>query len=549
MPLQPFTCNKNDQQTYKELRLVLGDQLNAGHSWYQTKPTQNKPSQTKQSQNKQSDVLYVIAELKQEQSYVQHHVQKIQAFFLAMSHFANALSQAGHQVLHLTLDDTQDFPDLPSLLAYLLEHFQCQKFCYQRPDEYRLADQLFNFSRQFVGASRCVETEHFFLNYYELSDYFQADKRHRLEVFYRKMRKRFDYLMAGDEPEGGQWNYDQDNRHKLKPKDIELLPEPLLFANDVTSINERLKRHDIAHFGEQADRLLWPVNRQQAKELLTHFCVVCLPTFGQFQDAMTCQGQDMMSDRQWSLYHSRISFALNAKILSPKHVIDTAIKYYQQHRDTISLAQIEGFVRQILGWREFVRGIYWANMPNYAEQNALSASAQLPTWFWTGKTKMNCLHHAIQQSLQYAYAHHIQRLMITGNFCLLAGIHPDQVDAWYLGVYIDAIEWVEMPNTRGMSQFADGGIVASKAYAASGNYVDKMSDYCKSCAYKVKEKTADDACPLNSLYWHFMVRHREQFGSNPRQAMVYRNWDKQPENQQAAILAKAECLLSQLDDL
>ncbi|REL33921.1 cryptochrome/photolyase family protein [Thalassotalea euphylliae] len=526
--------SKDNQEAYKELRLILGDQLNAGHSWYQTK---------------QSDVLYVIAELKQEQSYVKHHVQKIQAFFLAMSQFADALSQAGHQVLHLTLDDTQDFQDLPSLLTHLLMRYQCQCFSYQRPDEYRLAEQLFNFASRFSGQSRCVETEHFFLNFNELSDYFQADKRHRLEVFYRKMRKRFNYLMAGDEPEGGQWNYDQDNRHKLKPKDIEQLPEPLVFANDVAAINQRLQKHNIANFGEQSDQLLWPVNRRQAKELLEHFCVRCLPKFGQFQDAMTCQGQDMMSDRQWSLYHARLSFALNAKILSPQHVVDAAIDYYRLQPELISLAQIEGFVRQILGWREFVRGIYWANMPNYAEQNNLSANEQLPTWFWTGKTKMNCLHHAIQQSLQYAYAHHIQRLMITGNFCLLAGIHPDQVDAWYLGIYIDAIEWVEMPNTRGMSQFADGGIVASKAYAASGNYVDKMSDYCKSCAYKVKEKTTDDACPLNSLYWHFMTRHRDKFGTNPRQAMVYRNWDKQSESQQAAILAKADRLLLQLDKL
>ncbi|MFD2167405.1 cryptochrome/photolyase family protein [Thalassotalea euphylliae] len=520
--------------TYREIRLILGDQLNAAHSWFH---------------QKHNDVLYVVAELHQEQQYVKHHVQKIQAFFLAMSQFAHALGQAGHHVLHLTLDETAKFTALPDLLAALLDQYQCQAFSYQRPDEYRLSEELFTFAKSFEGQSRCVETEHFFLTFNELPTYFQAEKRHRLEVFYRKLRQRFDYLMVEGEPEGGQWNYDQDNRNKLKAADIEQLPEPLLFANDVREINERLARHNIVHFGEQPDELLWPVTRQQSLDLLEHFCRVCLPLFGKFQDAMTCQASDMMSDRQWSLYHSRLSFALNAKMISPMQVVDRAIKYYRENSAQVSLAQIEGFVRQILGWREFVRGIYWANMPHYAEKNALDAKASLPEWFWTGETRMNCMRHAVKQSLQYAYAHHIQRLMITGNFCLLAGIHPDEVDAWYLGIYIDAIEWVEMPNTRGMSQFADGGIVASKAYAASGNYVDKMSDYCKHCDYKVKEKVGDNACPLNSLYWHFMTQHRDKFGNNPRQAMVYRNWDKQKPELQTQTLERAEYLLANLNDL
>lgn len=522
------------QNNYKELRLILGDQLNASHSWYQ---------------EQQSDVLYVIAELKQEQDYVKHHVQKIQAFFAAMEQFASALARAGHHVLHLTLDDTTPYKNLDELLAHLLDRYGCAQFAYQRPDEFRLAEQLFNVASGFQGQSRCYETEHFFLSFNELPKYFEAEKRHRLETFYRKLRVKFNYLMAGSEPEGGQWNYDQENRQKLKKQDLEKLPEPLLFGHDVSKINERLARHDIVHFGVQEDITLWPTNRKQARELLVFFCEVCLPNFGRFQDAMTCQAKELMADKQWSLYHSRLSFALNAKILSPTQVVEAAIEQYRKCGDTISLAQVEGFVRQILGWREFVRGIYWANMPNYAELNNLQAERALPSWFWDGNTKMNCLKHAIGQSLEYAYAHHIQRLMITGNFCLIAGIHPDEVDAWYLGIYIDAIEWVEMPNTRGMSQFADGGIVGSKAYAASGNYVDKMSDYCRSCHYKVKEKVGDQACPLNSLYWHFMSTHREKFGNNPRQAMVYRNWDKQDHDKQAAILTHAATLLDNLDKL
>ena len=545
-----MTTTDSEYKNYRELRLILGDQLNAGHSWYQTKD---------------ESVLYVIAELKQEQEYVVHHVQKIQSFFSAMNQFADALSKAGHNVLYLTLDDTSDYENLPDLLAHLLTRYQCQQFSYQHPDEYRLANQLAEFCSRLSGEAsqselsqfelstkvswQCLETEHFCLSHAELSQYFQAEKHHRMEAFYRKLRKRFNILMVGDEPEGGQWNYDQDNRNKLRPSDIQDIPQPLLMSNDVSDINERLSRHGIKYLGEAQQQLIWPVNRQQALSLLEFFCRHCLPLFGRFQDAMTCQANDVLSDRQWSLYHSRLSFALNSKMISPHKVIDAAINAYRASNGEISLAQVEGFVRQILGWREFVRGIYWANMPNYHQLNALKAEQALPSWFWTADTKMNCLHHAIRQSLDYAYAHHIQRLMVTGNFCMIAGIDPDEVDAWYLGIYVDALEWVELPNTRGMSQFADGGIVGSKPYAASGNYVDKMSDYCKHCHYKVKEKLGDNACPLNSLYWDFMIRHREKFGNNPRLAFTYRNWDKQSPEQQNAVLDKAQTLLQNLSSL
>ena len=271
---------------------------------------------------------------------------------------------------------------------------------------------------------------------------------------------------------------------------------------------------------------------------------------------MTSQLNQRADNRQWSLYHSRLSFALNSKIISPQWVVDTVLAHYRaQHGQLLSsepridISQVEGFIRQILGWREFIRGVYWVNMPEYASFNALSATRALPSWFWTGKTKMKCMRLAIEQSLDYAYAHHIQRLMITGNFCLLAGIDPAEVDAWYLGVYIDALEWVEMPNTRGMSQFADGGIVGSKAYAASGNYVNKMSDYCAACHYKVTKITGSDACPLNSLYWRFMSVNKEALGNNPRNAMVYANWNKKTPVQQQAVLAHAENCLTQIEQL
>ena len=513
---------------YKEVRLILGDQLNANHSWFKTK---------------RDDVLYIIAELHQEMHYTRHHIQKIMCFFAAMERFASALSQAGHQVLHLTLDDTQEFTQLNELIAHCVIEHQADRFSYQLPDEYRLRRQLEQLTLS--GAEiRRYDSEHFMLGFEELGDYFQADTHHTMEQFYRKMRRRFDILMDQGKPLGRQWNFDKENRNKLKAEDIKALPAPLCFDNDVKAIAERLARHQIKTIGKGGPRLLWPVTRKQALQLLEHFCNHLLPLFGTFQDAMTCH-----SDAQWSLYHSRLSFALNAKILHPMQVINAAIEAYHESEGRITLAQVEGFVRQILGWREYVRGIYWLNMPKYGHSNALEAHQALPEFFWSGKTKMNCLQHTIGQSLDYGYAHHIQRLMITGNFCLLLGVDPDQVDAWYLGIYVDAIEWVEMPNTRGMSQFADGGIIATKPYCAGGNYVNKMSDYCKHCHYKVSEKTSSSSCPMNSLYWHFMDRHREKFGNNHRIGMIYRNWDKQSDEARQAVLDRAQWCIDNIESL
>ncbi len=516
------------QTHYKEIRLILGDQLNANHSWFKTK---------------QEDVLYIIAELHQEMHYTKHHIQKIQCFFAAMERFASALSQAGHEVLHLTLDDTQDFDSLANLIKHYVQHFNAQRFSYQLADEFRLREQMSSLDLGDVAVSG-YDSEHFMLGFEELSDYFQADKHHTMEQFYRKMRKRFNVLMDNGKPLGEQWNFDKDNRNKLKPQDIELAPPPLCFENDVSAINDRIERHQITTIGNSGDTLLWPVTRKQALQLLDHFCAHLLPLFGTFQDAMTCQ-----TDSKWTLYHSRLSFVLNAKILHPLQVINAAIEAYHESDSGITLAQVEGFVRQILGWREYVRGIYWANMPNYASHNSLDAQRPLPAFFWNAKTKMKCLEQAIGQSLDYGYAHHIQRLMITGNFCLLLGVHPDEVDAWYLGIYVDAIEWVEMPNTRGMSQFADGGIIATKPYCGGGNYVNKMSDYCKHCHYKVSEKTSSSSCPMNSLYWHFMDRHRDKFGNNHRIGMIYRNWDKQSDEARQAVLDRAQWCIDNIESL
>jgi len=512
---------------YHTLRLILGDQLNARHSWYR---------------EKSSGVLYLLAELRQETDYVQHHIQKVCGFFLAMEKFAAALQKAGHRVKHLTLDDTLDYASLAELLQDYCDRYGVKTLQYQQPDEFRVAQQLRELSIGGVEKT-CVDSEHFYLPFSEIGDYFTRGEALKMEFFYRKMRKRFSVLMEKEKPCGGQWNFDAENRQSLKKQDLQQIPKPVMFKDDVSEIMKRLKAHKVKTFGEPSQPFFWPTDRQQARCLLRHFCQHCLPLFGRFQDAMTAN-----SEHQWSLYHSRLSFALNSKMLSPHEVIQAAIKTWQA-QPNINLAQIEGFVRQILGWREYMRGIYWANMPDYAAQNALKTERALPGYFWNAETKMNCVAHCVKQSLSYAYAHHIQRLMITGNFCLLAGIDVRQVDQWYLGIYIDALEWVEMPNTLGMSLYADGGLIATKPYAASGNYINKMSDYCKTCDYAIKEKTSQQACPFNSLYWSFMQRHRDRFAGNPRNAMVYRNWDKQTEAQQKAVLRRADWCLDNLDRL
>ena len=522
--------NLNEQ--YTTLRLILGDQLNAAHSWYKVN---NK------------NTLYVIAELHQEMAYTTHHAQKIAAFFLSMQNFAQSLHKAGHNALHITLDNELSKLALNDLIESLIIKYSVSYFDYQRPDEYRLCQQLEQLGVALTKKSVAVdlfETEHFLLPFEEISTYFKADQHNRMETFYRKMRKRLNILLDNGEPEGGKWNYDASNRSALKAADIKAIPTPLIFSNDASIINQRLKKHNVKTLGQASDDLLWPVSRQQSRKLLKHFCKICLPSFGKFQDAMTEN-----SPHSWSLYHSRLSFSLNSKILSPGEVIKEALNTYHNTNSDISIEQIEGFIRQIIGWREYVRGTYWVNQPHYKKTNALSATQALPDWYWTGDTKMRCLSTAIKQSLEFAYAHHIQRLMVTGNFALIAGINPDEVEDWYLGIYVDAIEWVEQPNTRSMVLFADKGWVATKPYAASGNYINKMSDHCKNCHYAVKKKTEPDACPLNSLYWHFLHRNRKQFEKNPRMAFPYKAWQKMDNEQQRAILKKADSLLDNLNAL
>jgi deoxyribodipyrimidine photolyase-related protein len=507
------------------LRLILGDQLNAGHSWFK-RPVPG--------------VAYVLMEVRQETDYVKHHVQKVAAFFAAMRAFAGHLSAAGHRVIYLRLDDPQNRQEIPENIRHLLRAGKFGRFEYLLPDEYRLDAQLKELTAELPVPGAAVDTEHFLTERHELGDLFAGKKRFLMESFYRRMRKRHGILMEGEKPAGGSWNFDADNR---TPYDGRVpIPEPLLFENDVRAIVAMTAAAKVATFGEiDAARLPWPVERAQALALLDRFIRDGLPHFGTYQDAMSLQSR--------SLFHSRLSFALNTKMLHPLEVIGAAVKARQAAPRRIGLPQVEGFVRQILGWREYMRGVYWALMPGFGEMNHFGHDRPLPEFYWTGRTRMRCMAEAIGQSLRQAYAHHIQRLMVTGNFALLAGIHPDAVEAWYLGIYIDAVQWVEMPNTRAMSQFADGGLVATKPYVSSANYIRRMSDYCGSCAYDAGKKHGEGACPFNSLYWDFYARHREKLASNPRIGMMLRTWERTAAPERKRILKQAESYRADLNRL
>ncbi|MEE4265702.1 MAG: cryptochrome/photolyase family protein, partial [Desulfobacteraceae bacterium] len=430
----------------KILRLILGDQLDELHSWFK------KPD---------SEVTYVMMEIRQETDYVKHHIQKVAAFFMAMRAFSDRLKELGHRVIYLRLDDRQNLQTIPDNLQHLVQTKKFSSVEYFLPDEYRLDLQLKNLAKKLQVDVKGVDTEHFLTGRQELKDFFAGKKRYLMESFYRSMRKRYDILMDQDKPLGGQWNYDPKNRQAYDGQVA--IPKPHFFKNDVSNICKTIKKMGVKTFGDiKPAKLIWPTTREQSLKLLDTFVNSGLAAFGTYQDAMTLEN--------WHLFHCRLSFALNTKMLRPLEVIHMVVKAWEQNKTGIEIQQIEGFVRQILGWREYMRGIYWALMPELESMNYFKHTAALPDYYWTGETRMNCMRLAIGQSLQHAYAHHIQRLMITGNFALLAGVDPAEVDDWYLGVYIDAIQWVELPNTRAMSQFADGGQVATKPYVSSAKY-------------------------------------------------------------------------------
>lgn len=506
------------------IRLLLGDQLNHSHRWFK-------------QQNEQT--LYVMMEIRQETDYVRHHAQKVIAIFAAMRAMAQQLRDNGHRVHYIKIDDSQNTQSLTQNLDRLIAHYKAECFEYQAPDEWRLDQQLDEYAAQLSITTNKVDTDHFLTKRSHVAHCFKENKRWLMETFYRQMRQKYRILLdAHDKPCGGQWNFDHDNRKAWsgtphEPSD----PRP---HHDHQVLWDSIQESGVNCFGHpQAHDIRWPVDRDEALAQLEAFISDALPHFGDFQDAMSTQAH--------RLFHSQLSFALNVKLLSPKEVIARVEAAYREGH--APLAAVEGYIRQILGWREYIRGVYWHFMPGYVDHNALEHHQPLPRWFWDGKTKMRCLSEAITQSLNDAHAHHIQRLMVIGNFGVLAGLDPHALHQWYLGIYIDAFEWVELPNTLGMSQFADGGVLATKPYVSSAAYIDRMSDYCKGCHYRKKERTGERACPFNALYWDFHERQRDRLGRNPRMRMMYRQLERMAPQTRDDLQAQAAFWRDRLDEL
>jgi deoxyribodipyrimidine photolyase-related protein len=509
----------------KILRVILGDQLNIKHSWFGVHD---------------SNITYVMMEVKSETDYVTHHVQKVICFFAAMRAFAQELQRLGHDVQYWKIGDAGNQQSFPLNLKQMVRSGDYASMEYQYPDEYRLQQVFLTLETELGIPLKAVDSEHFLMPREEVRSLFQHRKRYLMETFYRHVRKKLNLLMVDEQPEGGRWNFDELNRSPIKKGTA--IPHPPVFCHDVSQIADELQAMKIETIGRvDVNKFPWPITRAEAWIWLDWFCKHQLASFGTYQDAM-------QMDEPF-LFHSRLSFALNTKLISPLEVIQAAIAEYRRRPKEIQLAQVEGFVRQIAGWREFVRGIYWNEMPGFKEKNFFGNKRSLPGFFWTGHTRMNCLKQAIGQSLEWSYAHHIQRLMITGNFALLAGVDPEEVHRWYLGIYIDAIEWVELPNTLAMSQFADGGYLATKPYVSAAAYIQKMSNYCTSCFYNPKERIGDRACPMNALYWNFIETHLESFKNNIRMAMPVRGLLKMTPQQRSEIQKQSELIFSKIENL
>ncbi len=498
----------------RRLCLILGDQLNRDSTLFN-------------EFDPQQDQLW-MAEVQAESQHVWSHKQRIAVFLAAMRHFAAALRAEALPLDYLVLGE-HHFASLSAALAATLEQSQPEEVWLVRPGDYRVLGEIVQVCREQDIPLRQLTDKHFLSTPGEFKTWVGA-KQPRMEFWYRVLRKRYAILMAGDKPVGGKWNYDHDNRGTFGKAGPENLPPPTLFAADevTQTVLQTVQQHFPDHPGE-LERLHWPVTPGQAQQVLARFFEQVLPHFGQYQDAMWT-GQPF-------LYHALIASALNLKLLDPLTVIQQAEQHY--HTGAAPLAAVEGFIRQILGWREYVRGLYWLHMPDWYGMNALAAERDLPDFYWTGDTEMNCLRESIGQTLRYGYAHHIQRLMVTGLFAQLYGVQPQQVHAWYLAVYVDAVEWVELPNTLGMSQYADGGIMASKPYIASGNYINKMSNYCRHCRFKPAQAVGAEACPFTTLFWDFLARHEARFAGHPRMGFMLKNLQRKSAEERAAIQEQA----------
>jgi len=507
----------------KRLVLILGDQLDlksaALHNFHH-----------------ETDEVFMVESMHEAQ-YVWSHQAKIALFLSAMRHFAQTLKS-----LHYPISYIKSTP--LSIVDALKEKIQQEKITHLicvEPGEWRLKQEIEALANELGLQLEMREDEHFFCSHQEFNDWAAGKKELRLEYFYRLMRKTHQILVDADgNPEGGQWNFDQDNRKPYPKKGPGIIEEPILFEPDAITqeVIAFVKKTYPKHPGS-LEAFRWPVTREQALEALNYFVDYRLRNFGVYQDAM-------WTDTPYG-WHSMLSSSLNLKLLNPREVISAVINAWKKY--SLDLSTVEGFIRQILGWREFVRGMYYLDMPKMAQDNYYQHQRSLPEWYWSGQTNMACMKDAIGQTLRYGYAHHIQRLMVTGNFALLAEILPSQVCDWYLAIYVDAIEWVELPNTAGMALFANGGRFTSKPYIASGAYIKRMSNYCGSCQYKPDVRFGENACPVTTLYWNFLIKHRAQFEASPRTRLMTANLKRISDEDQKSITKHAKQLLNHLNDL
>ena len=503
------------------LHVILGDQLSASISSLQDYDA--------------TKGIILMCEVWEEATYVKHHKKKIAFLFSAMRHFAEQLTQQGYHVTYTKLDDPDNTGSLKGEVQRLLKKHAIKRIIITHPGEYRVLQDIKQWQSAFDIAVDIRPDDRFLCSSERFEKWVRGRKQPRMEYFYREMRKEYAILMTGEKPVGGAWNYDAKNR---KPPN-ERMQVPLPYSAEMDAITQEViklvkKRFD-SHFGD-LEPFHFAVTRKQAVQALQMFVEQRLESFGDYQDAMV-EGEPWM-------YHAHISFYLNCGLLLPLECVEAAQHAYRQGKAPLNA--VEGFIRQIIGWREYVRGIYWLKMPRYAQANFLAATRTLPEFYWTAHTKMNCLRQCVLETRKNAYAHHIQRLMVLGNFALLAGIDPEYVNEWFLIVYADAYEWVELPNVSGMILFADGGYLGSKPYAAGGSYINKMSDYCKHCHYKVTKKNGPNACPFNYLYWDFLARNRGKLESNHRIAMMYKTFDRMNHDKKKAIREDSEKFLKNM---
>jgi len=504
--------------TIRNLVLVFGDQLDAASAAFD-------------GFDRTLDAVLQM-EVREEAAYIPQHKKRIAFFFGAMRHFREEQRAKGHRTVYTELDDPSNRGSFAEELQRRFEELKPERIICVEPGDWRVSDMLAKSNLPI----EIREDRHFLCSRQTFGEFADAHSRPILETFYRFMRRRLGILLEPDgSPIGGAWNFDAENREALNRKSAPPIPAPLSFEPD--AITRDVLKMVAREFPDSPGRLEGfdlPVSREHGLALLKDFVQNRLTHFGRYQDAML--GGDPY------LFHSRLSGPLNLHVLSPKEVADAVL----ENPSGAPLNAVEGYIRQIIGWREFVRGLYWRFMPDYAERNALGADLPMPALFWTGETDMRCLSEAIGHTLDHAYAHHIERLMVLGLFCLLLGVRPYEVHRWHMSMFWDSIDWVSLPNTLGMSQHADGGVVGTKPYAASGNYINRMSDHCRACRYNPAKAVGEDACPLTTLYWDFLARHKGRFATNARMKYAYLNLARKDAGELKLIRKRADALRARL---